>query len=146
EKQLQQLSGQADKLVSSAQDLNPPGKLKDAQQSLLLALRLRQRGIAKLPDAVDGAVKSKDDNTAAALLAQPLRLVLAGDVLYSDSYTGAANAAMKRDRIKGLTLAQSEFLPGGTGDFASQAGAKGLIDSLKRTRPTSGTTSKTGGN
>jgi hypothetical protein len=146
EKQLQQLSDQADKLVTSAQDLNAPGKMKDAQQSLLLALRLRQRGISKLPDAVDGAVKSKDNNTAAALLAQPLRLVLAGDVLYSQSYTDAANAAMKRDRIKGLTLAQSEFLPGGTGDFASQAGAKGLIDSLKRTRPTSGTTSTTGGN
>ncbi|HJZ61089.1 MAG TPA: hypothetical protein VKD47_02915 [Miltoncostaeaceae bacterium] len=146
EKQLQTLAAQADKLVTNADDLNPPSKMKEAQQSFLLALRLRQRGVAKLPDAVDAAVKSKDDNTAAALLAQPLRLVAASDVLYSNSFTDLANAAMKRDRIKGLTLAQSEFLPGGTGDFASQVGAKGLIDSLKRTRPTSGTTSTTGGN
>src|SRR5262249_12846607 len=120
EKQLQTLAAQADKLVTNADDLNPPSKIKEAQQSFLPALRLRRRGGATLPAAVDAAVKSKDDNAAAALLAQPLRLVAASDVLYSNSFTDLANAAMKRDRIKGLTLAQSEFLPGGTGDFASQ--------------------------
>ncbi|MGD9696512.1 MAG: hypothetical protein AB7V42_12750 [Thermoleophilia bacterium] len=137
--QLGNLAEQADGLVTRANDLDPPGKMRTAQEGLVTALQYRADGVRKLADGLEAILKYDTTNAKAAGLAVPMQVLLASDVIYSQSFAPAAATALKDDDITGLKVPElAAFLPNTA--WASPAGAERLIGPLGRRASGDGTT------
>jgi hypothetical protein len=136
--QVQELATQAEALVTQADDLNPPDKLGDAQQSLVLALEYRVAALRELAEILPNLIASEDEQTASTEIAQRMQLLLASDVIYSNSFVGPARQAQEDDNIKGIEVPEGEpFLP--NPQLASPTGAETLLAGLQRSGGDTGT-------
>lgn len=130
---LRQLSDQAAETRDRADNLSPPGSLKSAHQSLLVALGFRAGGLKKLADEIDNISKLEDQAEAASSVAGSMQRFLASDVLYDDSFAAPARAALEEDGIVDVTVPQGDvkFLPGNNTALASANGARSLVPGLQ---------------
>ncbi len=129
--QVQELATQAEALVTQADDLDPPDKLRDAQQSLILALEYRVAALRQLAEALPNLIASEDEQTASTEIAERMQLLLASDVIYANSFVGPARQAQEDDDITGIEVPEGEpFLP--NAQLASPAGAETLLAGLQR--------------
>lgn len=127
------LADDAQGLSNRAQSLDPPGKLKAAQQSLQTLLQYRVAGLRQLAANLPQAITSKDTTYAAGLVADPMQTYLASDVIYRNSFAGPATRALKADDISGIAIADPStvrFL--GNTNYAGPTGARQLLPPLKR--------------
>lgn len=82
--QLEQSRVTAQAQVNRAQGFDVPGPVKTAQQQLLLALQMRQDGIANIATQVQPALQSSTASTAVQTIAAEMARFYASDVLYKD--------------------------------------------------------------
>jgi hypothetical protein len=95
--------------VKSAEDLDPPGRLRAANQHFVEALQLRASGVQGLADTFAANPTSKTAGEATVLSEQADRL-LASDVVYDDLFREPARAQLTRDGINGVTVPSSAFV------------------------------------
>ncbi|MEW6583334.1 MAG: hypothetical protein AB1416_11310, partial [Actinomycetota bacterium] len=131
---------EAEKLVTRAEDLNPPDKMDDAHRNLVTALKYRVNGLTALAGEIPNAVKSNDVADASARISQTMQRLVASDVIYQDSFEGPAKQALKDDDISDVEVPASIFLPGNNTNGAGPTGARRILNNLKRTGGASSTT------
>jgi hypothetical protein len=95
--------------VTSAENLSPPGKLRDANRQMIEALQLRVSGVQGLADTFAANPASKTPGEAAVLSAQADRLI-ASDIVWEDLYRVPATAVLKNEGISGVTIPSSVFV------------------------------------
>jgi hypothetical protein len=95
--------------VAAAQNLNPPGPLRDENHAIVQALQLRVSGVAGLATAFATTTSSKSSDDAAALAAQAERLS-ASDVVWDDFFRIPSAAVMKDKGISGVVPPDSNFV------------------------------------
>jgi hypothetical protein len=104
--------------LDRATALDPPGPLRPAHERMLQALEYRVGGLRGLADVFDQTKGSKDATQAGALLAGQAERLLAGDVVWADSFRAPALQVLKDEGISGVEVPESTFVQ--TADLASQ--------------------------
>ncbi|MCC6832889.1 MAG: hypothetical protein IT200_16245 [Thermoleophilia bacterium] len=150
QRQVRSLANQADELRDRAEGLSAPGKLGDADNALLLSLRYRANGLRELEKFLPQIIQQSDETAAARTIKGSMQRFLASDVIMRDSFIDPTSAALRDEditSIQGPDRAASAFLRGANDRFASDAGAKQLVQPLKRQKGTgTGNNSSSTGN
>ncbi|MDH3226005.1 MAG: hypothetical protein OEM67_02805 [Thermoleophilia bacterium] len=131
---VRQLANQSQSVVDETRQLDPPGKLDDAQASLITAFEYRTNGLNTLADNLPALIGSSNVNAAATGIAEQMQRFLASDVIYDDSFVGPALVALEDDNIADVEIPEGDevhFLPGNTTRLASPTGARSLVGKLK---------------
>jgi hypothetical protein len=104
--------------VSSAQKLDPPGPMRDANDAMIQALQFRVNGLQGLVDVFRQTKDSDDATEAGQLLADQAQRLVASDVVWTDLFRAAAVSELKRQEISGVAVPESQFVQ--TADLATQ--------------------------
>lgn len=137
QRQVRSLANQADELRSRAGDLSAPGKLNDADGALLLALQYRANGLRELEKFLPQIIQQSDDTAAGRTIKGSMQKFLASDVIMRDSFIDPASAALRDEDITSVQppdRAAAAFLRGANDRYASDVGARQLVQPLKRQR------------
>jgi hypothetical protein len=106
----------AQQQLSRAQGFDVPDQVKQAQQNLLLALRMRADGISAIANQLQPALQSQTSKNAVTSIAANMARFYASDVLYKDYalpvIVGAlGNAGIAVGGNNGEPINQGQFLP-----------------------------------
>jgi hypothetical protein len=110
EVQVDQLRRQAQELAERAKGLSVPSQMTAAQRNLLLALGMREEGVAKVASLVREALGGKAQQ-ASTKIAGAMEIFLASDVIYSQRVVPLIQEALTAGGVSGQTTAPSRFLP-----------------------------------
>lgn len=149
QRQVRQLANQAETLRSRGAELDAPGKLGDADAALNLALRYRVNGLRELEEFLPQIIQQSDDQLAARTIKGSMQKFLASDVILRDSFIDPTSAALRDEDITSVAPPDRQaaaFLRGANDRFASDAGARQLVQPLKRQRGATGNTNNGTGN
>jgi hypothetical protein len=104
--------GEADNTLKQAQELNVPGDMTAAQQSLLISLELRRDGLASVAEEIRKALSDDGDAASQAItsIAGDMRAFDASDVLYDSRVIPFIKSAFSDAGVGGQTIAKSQFL------------------------------------
>ena len=97
--------------VQRAQQITPPGTLRNEHNSLIQALEYRVSGLNGLASALAATAKSKDTTRAGALLAAQMQRLLASDVIYQDSFHAPAAQQLNRQGVTGTNDSGGPLVP-----------------------------------
>jgi hypothetical protein len=100
-------------VVTSAGGLHAPGPMKELQARFLEAQQLRLNGLTGVAKALPDAFKDAKGNVPAdkaAVVALLFARVLAGDIVYSDSFKGPAVKLLDDRDVSGVALDDSQFV------------------------------------
>jgi hypothetical protein len=117
ETRLDGLAQQEQQNVARAESLNPPGRLREANQHLIEALQFRVSGLRGLADAFKSTAKSKNADKAGALLAEQAERLIASDVVWDDLFQTPAAQILEQEGVHGVAVPQSHVV--GNADLAS---------------------------
>jgi hypothetical protein len=107
--QLTALQTQSQTVVTNATGLKPPKQLEGVQPFLLQSLQYRVNGLRCLINNAAAAYAAKNVTKAGTAMALCTQKLLASDVIYADSFSGASTSILQADN----TVAQpptSQFL------------------------------------
>ena len=110
ETSLQQWSQQEQQAYDQAQQIRPPGPLRQIHQRVLDALQLRAMGLAGLANALARPENEKDAASFANALTDPAKLLSASDVVWVQLYRQPATQELQRLGITGVVIPPSQFL------------------------------------
>ena len=96
--------------VRQAQELDPPGRLRDESTHLVDALGLRVSGVEGLADTFQKTATSTDNPGDAALLAAQADRLLASDIVWDDLFREPATLQLQQDGVSGVTVPESHFV------------------------------------
>jgi hypothetical protein len=133
--QLNGLAEEQEQLTRRAEELEPPGPLREQQEELVEALRLRVSGLSGLTRAFDEIAETRDPQAAGRLLAVPAERLVASDVVYEDLFQAPARAALGREDVGGVDVPASNFVQ--NADLASASSWALVVERLTRS-PTAG--------
>jgi hypothetical protein len=105
--QIEELSTRADKLVTKAKALDVPKQLVDQQAYLVQSLQYRASGLDAVQRSLGASAGAKDQDAAAAAVAQAMARLVASDVVYADSFAVSARQVLKGDDVNGVTVPDS---------------------------------------
>jgi hypothetical protein len=110
ETKLQQYAHQEQQAFAQAQQIQPPGPLRAANQNMLNAIELRYKGLAELAStlAAPNAVKTPGQTTA--LLTQQAQLLTASDVVWEQLYRAPATDRLHAQNVTGVVIPASQFV------------------------------------
>jgi hypothetical protein len=114
EQRINQLRVDAEQQVQDAEDLDPPGEMRPAQNALLLVLDMRQAALGKIASEVRTALaQEQGDESAQAVdqIAAQMQQFLASDVVYDARVRPLIAEALAAKEIGGQDLQDSQFLP-----------------------------------
>ena len=123
-------------IVASARDLDPPGPLREQQESLIEALQFRVSGLDGLSRAFTQVQATKDTAVSGRNLALAATRLVASDVLYDDLFKAGAEDVLDREGVKGVPVPDSNFLA--NTDLASSSQWKLIVDRLTQSPRTGG--------
>jgi hypothetical protein len=110
EVQVDQLRRVAQEQAERAKGFSTPSQMTAAQRDLLLALDLREEGVAKVAslvrEALGGQAQPASTKTAGAM-----EIFLASDVLYSQRVVPLIQEALTAGGVSGQSTSSSRFLP-----------------------------------
>jgi hypothetical protein len=109
---LQQYAQQEQQEYDQAQQVRPPGPLREIHQRLVDALELRAKGLAGLAAAIAGynpKGSSATSATADALTAQA-QLLTASDVVWEQLYRAPGTQVLKSEGVTGVVIPRSVFV------------------------------------
>lgn len=136
--QLRALARATEEVVTEAEALEPPDKLRGAHRSLLSALELRSIAVQSTTAQIKRIIDNQD-TFSSNLLSQRIRRLLASDVIYVDNWAGPTTRILAEEGVSGVTVSNKDvFLREANTQWAAAAGAKELLPGLKRTTSTSG--------
>jgi CARDB protein len=104
------LRNQEAQVVTQAQGLDPPGTLREQQESLVDALALRVSGLAGLAQAFAQITAASDAAQAGGSLAEQSARFVASDVVYDDFFRSPSQQILDREGITGVDVPASAFL------------------------------------
>jgi peptidoglycan hydrolase-like protein with peptidoglycan-binding domain len=111
-KRLQDLAAQEQQAYDHAQQIRPPGPLRQVHGELLAALDLRATGLAGLGQVL---VQTGSGGTVAASFAKTLAaqalLLTTSDIVWNELYRIPADEELRARRFTGLVAAQSRIVP-----------------------------------
>jgi hypothetical protein len=107
---LEGLRGQQAQVVAQADNLNPPGPLRDQQQSLVEALQFRVSGLGGLAEAFGTIDETTDPTVAGRQLQEQSARLLASDVVYEDLFKAGSQDVLKQEAISGVAVPDSNFI------------------------------------
>jgi hypothetical protein len=133
--ELDGLKQHAAQIVTSARELDPPGPLRDEQDSLVEALDFRLSGLNGLAEAFSQVQGTRESAEAGRRLAIPAQRLVASDVVYADLFYEGSRAVMDKEGVKGIPIPESTFVQ--NGDLASPTAWTLIVERLTRS-PTAG--------
>ena len=128
--ELDGLRQHAAQVLASARELDPPGPLRDEQDSLVQALEFRVTGLDGLAQAFAQVESTKDTAEAGGRLAIPAQRLVASDVIYQDLFQEGSRAVMSNEDVQGIPIPESKFVQ--NGEFASPAQWTLIVERLTR--------------
>jgi hypothetical protein len=108
--ELDGLRRQQSQAVANAEELEPPGPLRDQQESLVQALQLRVSGLNGLSHAFAEISATAKAGEAGKLLAEQSDRLVASDVVYDDFFKAPAQDALRRNDITDVAVPDSDFV------------------------------------
>jgi hypothetical protein len=115
ENKLQQFAQQEQQAYVQAQQIRPPGPLRDIHQNLIDAIELRYKGLTGMGDAL--AQSTKNQPATIAKLTNAGQLLTASDVVWEQLYRIPATQRLKDQGVTGVVIPASHFLS--NSDFVS---------------------------
>ncbi|HVM69636.1 MAG TPA: CARDB domain-containing protein [Gaiellaceae bacterium] len=134
--QLNGLANQQRLATNRARQLEPPGPLRRAHESLVEALEFRESGLAGLAAAFRRTESTQDANAAGTLLAQQAQRLVASDVIWDDRFVQPATAELRAQDVTGVEVPDSNFVQ--TPDLASQRSMIPIWQRVNGAAPTGG--------
>jgi hypothetical protein len=128
--QLDGLKQQAGQILTSARGLDPPGPLRDEQDSLVEALEFRLSGLNGLGEAFSQVQGTRESGEAGRRLAIPAQRLVASDVVYADLFYEGSRAVMAKEGVKGIPIPESTFVQ--NADLASPTAWTLIVERLTR--------------
>ncbi len=125
------LRNQQAQVVTQAQGLDPPGTLREQQESLVDAMALRVSGLAGLAQAFSQITAASDATQAGKSLSEQSARFVASDVLYDDFFRIPSQVILRREGITGVDVPTSEFLT--TPELATAASWELVVKRLTQT-------------
>jgi hypothetical protein len=110
ETSLQQYAQQEQQAYTQAQQIRPPGPLRQIHQQAVDAIELRAKGLAGLGDAVSRTASAKEASVAAQALAAQAQLLVASDVVWDELYRLPATLQLKTQGVTGVVIPDSNFV------------------------------------
>jgi hypothetical protein len=110
EQSLQQYAQQEQQEYDQAQQIHPPGPLRQIHQQLVDAIELRAKGLAALGDVL-GQWTPKNTSTTIGALAAQAELLTASDVVWEQLYRQPATQQLTTVGIRGVVIPGSSFVP-----------------------------------
>jgi hypothetical protein len=110
EQSLQQYAQQEQQEYDQAQQIRPPGPLRQIHQNLVDAIELRAKGLAALGDVL-GQWTPKNTSTTIDALATQAELLTASDVVWEQLYRQPATQQLKAQGVTGVVVPGSSFVP-----------------------------------
>jgi hypothetical protein len=131
ESSLQGYAQQEQQEYDQAQQIRPPGPLRQIHQRLVDAIELRAKGLAALGDVVAAWNPKSASSTTAAIdgLAAQAELLAASDVVWEQLYRVPATQQLKMEGITGVVIPKSAFVP--NTELVSARSFGVLLDHLK---------------
>ncbi len=108
--QLRGLATRQNQAVAQAQDIDPPGALREQNQQMIEALQLRASGLSGLAGAFAQTANSKTPREAAELLADQAYRFIASDVVWDDLFQEPAAGELESRGVRGVAVPDSKFL------------------------------------
>ncbi|HZG36631.1 MAG TPA: CARDB domain-containing protein [Gaiellaceae bacterium] len=116
--QLNGLANQQRLATNRARNLDPPGPLRRAHESLLESLEFREAGLAGLAAGFRRTAGTQDANAAGTLLAGQAQRLVASDVIWDDLFKDPTVAELRAQDVTGVEVPDSNFVQ--TPDLGSQ--------------------------
>ena len=138
DKQLAGLVQQQQIGADRARELDAPGPLRPASQSVADALQFRVNGLQGLAAEFRNTRGSKDAARAGGLLAAQAQRLVASDVIWDDLFKTPAIAELREQDITGVEVPDSNFVQ--TPDLANQRSMVPIWQRINRTPATGGGT------
>jgi hypothetical protein len=131
ESSLQQYAQQEQQEYDQAQQIHPPGPLRQIHEHLVDAIELRAKGLAALGDVVAAWNSKSATSTTTAIdgLAAQAELLTASDVVWEQLYRLPATQQLKTEGITGVVIPKSAFVP--NTELVSARSFGVLLDHLK---------------
>jgi hypothetical protein len=129
--QLDGLRNAEEQVVAQAEGLDPPGTLREQQESLVNALRLRISGLGGLAQAFSQITAASDATQAGRSLAEQSARFVASDVVYDDFFRIPSQEILRREGITGVDVPASAFLT--TPELATAASWELVVKRLTQT-------------
>jgi hypothetical protein len=116
----------------SAEQIKPPGKLRDAHTWLVAAMQYRTQGLGLFKEALARALAPKKVSEAdAESVSQAYERLLASDVIFSDSFQAPAMQVLTKQGVKDAALADSPFAL--DADFVTPSSILSVLQQIKTT-------------
>ena len=129
------LRQQQAQVVASARQIDPPGALREQQESLIEALQFRVSGLDGLAQGFATVQATKDTALTGRRLAEQASRLIASDVIYDDLFKEGAAVVLDREGIQGVEVPDSNFLA--NQDLVTVTAWKLIVDRLTAS-PTAG--------
>jgi hypothetical protein len=110
EQALDGLRAQQAQLVAEAQELDPPGPLREEQDSLVETMQLRASGLAGLSQGLAQAGQDGGARATGTALAEQAKRFVASDVVYDDLFRVRSQETMREEGVAGVEVPTSSFL------------------------------------
>jgi hypothetical protein len=107
---INEMLGLAREQASRAKGLSTPGEMAGAQRNFVLAMDLREEGVAKVAGLVRTALGGQGKR-ASTLIAGDMEVFLASDVLYSQRVAPLIAQTLAANGVHEQSTASSSFLP-----------------------------------
>jgi hypothetical protein len=123
------LTDRHEQVVRNAQDVDPPGPLRDEHAAAIEALQFRVSGLSGLAAAFRETAGTQDAASAGAVLAAQAERFVASDVIWDDLFAEPSKAELEAQGISGVAVPDSNFVV--TADLASQRSMVALWQRLQ---------------
>jgi hypothetical protein len=110
QERLSGLAQQQEQGVTRAEDIDPPGPLREIHPAVIQSLQLRVSGLQGLERAFRQTAQIRNENVAGRALAIQARRLLSSDVVWDDLYKEPARAALADQDVRGVQVPDSNFL------------------------------------
>ena len=110
--ELDGLAQQQRQAVVRAQELDPPGPLREQHESLVEALQLRVSGLSGLSRAFSQIGRGSSARAGVNDLAEQSDRLVASDVVYDDFFKEGARDVLQQQEVLGVPIPNSNFVRG----------------------------------
>ncbi len=128
--ELDGLRQQSVQILAAARKLDPPGPLRDQQESLIETFEFRVNGLDGLAQAFSQVQSAKDSSESGQALAIPAQRLVASDVVYQDLFYEGSRTVMNNEGVQGIPIPESDFVQ--NGELASPTAWALIVERLTR--------------
>lgn len=128
-KAIEGLTDRQEQVVRNAEEIDPPGPLRDEQDAAIEALQFRVSGLNGLAAAFRQTADSQDATRTGTLLAAQAERFVASDVIWDDLFVEPSKVELEAQGISGVAVPDSNFVI--TTDLASVRSMVALAQRLQ---------------